>query len=69
MDILIFLIFVNFGLFAFAFLLITIDLWKTKKLGVKGKKVRNLTKLSGYSNAIGMLSMITMIFIAIFYAI
>ncbi len=69
MDILIFLIFVNFGLFAFAFLLITIDLWKTKKLGVKGKKVRNLTKLSGYSYAIGMLSMIMMIFIAIFYSL
>ena len=67
MDILLFLIFVNFGLFAVAFLLIIVDLLKTKKLVVKGKKVRNLTKLSGYSYALGILSMITMIFIAIFY--
>ncbi|MBD3341548.1 MAG: hypothetical protein GF353_20760 [Candidatus Lokiarchaeota archaeon] len=59
------LLIINFSLFLLAGLLIIIDVLKARKRGKEGSEEKGLPKLSGYSYGIGLLALVTMVFIGL----
>ena len=57
------LLVLNFALFFLAFLLILFDVLKAKKKGKEGSKKKGISRLSGYSYAMGILAMLILMFI------
>jgi len=53
----------NFALFILAFLFILFDVLKAKKKTKEGSKKNSISRLSGYSYALGILAMLILMFI------